>query len=157
MNAQQRIVKLSRRYPLLLAGAYTVWRAFQARFSVGAVGVVVNATGQFLLVEHAFHAKYHWGLPGGWVGRDEDPAAAVQREIQEELALLVDVGPVLLVETPFPRHLDLSYLCTALGEVGDLSYELLDFRWHEFQEFPKLSPFHQKSIRRAMEVLQVTL
>lgn len=155
MALRQHATRISRQYPLLLAGAYLVWRRFQARFSAGAVGVVFNTEGQILLVEHAFHAKHPWGLPGGWVARREDPAVTVRREIREELSLTVEVGAVLLVETPFPSHLDLAYLCHTTGSIGTLSFELLDYAWCSPQHLPPLSPFHRRAILRALEVTQV--
>ena len=42
--------------------------------------------GQVLLVEHVFHPYAPWGLPGGWIDRNESPSqTAVIRELQEEL------------------------------------------------------------------------
>ena len=54
-------------------------------------GCCVNDADEFLLVEHVFHPRLPWGLPGGWIGFNEDPVKTVQREIQEELGLDVSV------------------------------------------------------------------
>lgn len=144
-----------RRFPFLMCIAYGFWRRFQARFSAGAIGVIFNQHGEILLVKHAFHTKYPWGLPGGWVTRKEDPAATVRREIREELSLDVEVTTILLVETPFTGHLDLAYLCKTDSMVGRLSFELLDFQWITPENMPPISPFHRKAIHRAQEILQI--
>jgi 8-oxo-dGTP pyrophosphatase MutT (NUDIX family) len=93
-------------------------------------------------------------LPGGWVDRHEDPADALRREMQEELALNVAVGPVLLVELDFGNHLDLAYLCHAVGSIGQLSSELLDHGWFDVSELPRLHKFHYRAIMRALEVVE---
>ncbi|MDX1520208.1 MAG: NUDIX hydrolase [Anaerolineae bacterium] len=91
-----------------------------ARHYVGAVGAVFNDAGQVLLVKHVFRVEYPWGLPGGWLEKGEDPAAAVQREIREELGLEVEVGQVLLCErqggqsdTSTPVGIGLAFYCRA--------------------------------------------
>lgn len=144
-----------RRVPWLPNGMYTIWRRLRAQHSVGAVGVIVNRGCQILLVEHAFHAQFPWGLPGGWVGRDENPAEAVRREIREELSLDVRVGPKLLIEQPHSHHIDLAYLCYAEGTVGILNYEVLAYDWFSPDELPKLLGFHRRAIQQALVVTQL--
>jgi len=112
-----------------------------------------NASGEVLLVEHVFHPHAPWGLPGGWVDRRESPENALCREMKEELALEVEVGPVLLVELDFNNHLDLAYLCRMNGEIGLLSEELLDYGWFSPASLPRLHKFHYRAIMRALERL----
>ncbi len=149
----RRLAGLLQSAPWLASSAMRLWRWRQARFSAGVAGVVLNTGGQVLLVEHVFHPHTPWGLPGGWVDRYEDPAEALRREMQEELALKVTVGPVLLVELDFRSHLDLAYLCRAEGNIGQLSSELLDHGWFKVNELPRLHQFHYRAIMRALEML----
>lgn len=154
---KHRIARTLRRLPFITALAFQVWRRLQPRYTLGAVGVLINTDGRILLVEHAFHPKTPWGLPGGWVGRGEDPAITVQRELHEELAINVDVGPLLLAETPFPRHLDLAYLCRSDDlTIPALSYELLAYDWFKSDQMPRILSFHYRAIQRALEVSQST-
>ena len=153
---RRRILVFLRHFPWLFYIGHRFWRLFQAKYSVGAVGVVFNDEGKVLLVEHAFHAKYAWGLPGGWVDRHEDPAMTVRRELLEELSLDVEVGPILLVETPFRYHLDLAYLCRPLGKVGTLNYELLDYGWFDTENLPKMLSVHHRAVTRALEMTHHT-
>jgi 8-oxo-dGTP diphosphatase len=145
-----------RRAPWVAALAQTIWRKFQARYSLGVVGVLFNDEGKVLLVEHVFHPAIPWGLPGGWVDGKEGPQTALQRELMEELSLEVEVGPVLLTHTPIPQHVDLAFLCKAHGEVGVLSYELLRYQWLDPEDLPDIHSFHRQSILRALEVLRDT-
>lgn len=151
---RRQLANTLQRFPILVAIAYRVYRIFQPKYSVGVVGVLFNEEGHILLVEHIFHPDAPWGLPGGWIGRNEDPASTVQREIKEELDMTVDVGDVLLIETLWRGHIDIAFLCYSKSEVGNLSKELLDFRWQNPAELPPLQKFHYRAINRALEVGQ---
>ncbi|MDQ6921404.1 MAG: NUDIX hydrolase, partial [Candidatus Dormibacteraeota bacterium] len=61
---------------------------------------------QVLVVEHRKRGQRYWVLPGGRVEAGETLVNALKRELQEELSLVVDVGPLLAVyETLAPdRH-----------------------------------------------------
>jgi 8-oxo-dGTP diphosphatase len=145
-----------RRFHWLVAILYRIVRLFQPKFSAGAVGVLFNKEGQVLLVEHAFHPKHPWGLPGGWVGRKENPALTVQREFLEELSLHIVVGPILAIEIPHAGHFDFIYLCQTDDTIGDLSYELLAFDWFDLGSLPKISKISRHAIIQAMEKTKET-
>jgi ADP-ribose pyrophosphatase YjhB (NUDIX family) len=134
--------------------AYYAYRFIQPKYSVGVIGVVFNAEGQVLLVEHVFHPRLPWGLPGGWVGNNEDPALAVVRELREELALQVTVQRLLVLEKTEYNHLDLAFLCEAQNEVGTVSYELIGYRWHSTDTLPRLHRFHYSAIQQALQLRQ---
>lgn len=141
-----------RRAPWLAVTARFFWRIRQARFTAGVAGVVLNETGEVLLVEHVFHPYLPWGLPGGWVDRREDPADALQREMREELQLSVEIGPILILKVDFGNHIDVAYLCYPSGKIGKLSNELLDYRWVDPSNLPQIHSFHNRAIRRALEL-----
>jgi len=133
----------------------SVYRLWQPRFSVGVVGIVLDATGErVLLVEHLFHPQRPWGLPGGWIARGEDPAQTAEREILEETGLRVRaVRPVLALRSPkLRRHLDLVYLCQPEdgSQTIRLNRELLNYRWVPLNALPPLVAFHE----RALEVVR---
>lgn len=151
----QRFALLIRRIPGVLVIGNAIWRLIQPRYTVGAVGVIFNANGDVLLAAHAFHTVCRWGLPGGWVDRNEDPAVAVRREMMEELSLDVKVGPIVLVEKPYRNHLDLAYLCRALGSPGPLSYELLEYGWFDLESLPEILGVHYRAISRAKQQMQL--
>jgi len=120
----------------------------QPRFTAGVVGVVLNSRGEVLLVEHVFHPRAPWGLPGGWLERGETPIQGLQRELREEMGIQVSVSRPLLVETGYyyQSHLDIAFLCQAESEVSSLSSELLDYRWTNLEDLPEMLPFHHAAV-----------
>ncbi len=71
-----------------------VWRVFGPR-TVGIRGLVADKQGQVLLVRHSYGAPT-WHLPGGGVKRRESLLAALERELREEVGVVV-TGPVRLL------------------------------------------------------------
>lgn len=59
------------------------WRWRRPRI-VGCSVIALDAAGRVLLVRHSYGQDF-WALPGGAVGRGEDPAVAAQRELAEEV------------------------------------------------------------------------
>jgi len=151
MAKLQSLASVIRRFPGLLTIPYHTYRFFQPKYSVGVVGVVFNEVGQVLLVEHVFHAQHPWGLPGGWIGRNEDPDRAVEREFREELELDVQAEHLLLTERTQPNHLDIAFRCNSAGQIGTLSYELLGYDWFSLDDLPTMYPFQKLAITAAVE------
>ncbi len=149
-----RIARLIGRYPWLGRAGHRFWWLFQARFTVGAVGVIFNEHGQLLLLKHVYRTRYAWGLPGGYVSRHEDPAVAVVRELREETGLAISAVCALLVEqSDRPGHLDLAYLCRAVAPADwRLSSEILEYGWFDLEDLPELLGFHRRAIRRARQL-----
>lgn len=49
-----------------------------------------GADGRVVFVRHTYGDRRSWELPGGRLGRREDPEAAVRREMREELGVELD-------------------------------------------------------------------
>ena len=62
------------------------WRRWRKVPLTGCNVVVTDLDGAVLLLRHSYGPD-HWGLPGGGLGRGEDPACAAARELSEELGL----------------------------------------------------------------------
>jgi ADP-ribose pyrophosphatase YjhB (NUDIX family) len=138
---------------------------FVPRQHVGAVGAVFNQAGQVLLVEHVFRPNFPWGLPGGWIGRGEDPAKAVEREFREELDLQVNAEQLLICEpqggrSGVPPGLGLAYYCRLVGNGitgidltrASMAYEVLSVKWVDPGKIEwKLTPIDRKAIELAKQ------
>lgn len=131
-----------------------MFRGLQARYTVGVVAVVIDSRGRVLIVEHVLHPRHPWGLPGGWIGHNEDPSAAVTRELREELQLAADAVNILHIAKSARSHIDIAFLCQAQGSVGKLSRELLNHKWVKPDQLPSLHPFHKKSIEIAFKTVR---
>ena len=96
---------------LAFQGLARLWVAFPHRlrrqilfaandhFLLGVVGVVRDAEGRILVLEHRFRTPWRWGLPGGFIQHGESMALGLQRELREEVGLEVVVeGPAIDVE-----------------------------------------------------------
>lgn len=66
-----------------------IWRQWAKPRLRGVSVVLVNDTGQVLLLRHSY-GKPHWALPGGGLSRSESPDQGAKREVREELGL--DIG-----------------------------------------------------------------
>ena len=149
MLKRQQVANIVRRIPKLMLIPYYTYRFFQPKYSVGVVGVVINEQREILLVEHVFHPRLPWGLPGGWIGFNEDPSEAVVREFAEELDLTVHIKNLLLMRRTQYNHLDVAYLCQAQSDIGAVSYELLRYNWFSQDNLPRLHSFHYEAVKKA--------
>ena len=140
-----------RRHPAVMRLPCLMFRRLQARYTVGAVAVVIDSRRRVLIVEHLLHPQRPWGLPGGWIGHNEDPSAAIVRELQEELQLKADTVKVLHIAKSVRNHIDIAFLCQAQSPVGKLSRELLNHKWVKPDQLPDMRPFHKQSIELAFK------
>ncbi|MCC6926156.1 NUDIX domain-containing protein [Novosphingobium sp.] len=75
------------------------WRLAQVRLQ-GCRVLAFDAEGRVLLIRHSYGSG-NWMLPGGGLGRREDPLAAALRELAEETGLaLDDARAFLTVDEP---------------------------------------------------------
>ena len=109
--------------------------------TVGAIGVVEHDS-QVLLVRLSYRKA--WGLPGGLLRRGEQPAAAVVREVAEEVGLPIElVGPPTLVVDTKARRVDVVFRCHPAKGVDPASAtvrsaEIVEARWWPEDDLPPL-------------------
>ena len=132
-------------------------RLLAPRQRVGVALVVRNDAGNVLMLRHVFHPHVPWGLPGGWLKRNEDPVIGALRELREETGLHAVVGPVVHVSyDPKPPHIGLAYLAYANGAEAlnaplRLSGEILEAAWFPPRALPQpLLPFVAAAIAAAV-------
>lgn len=151
---QRGLARVLPRIPGLILLSFPIYRFFRPKYSMGVVGVLFNDTGEVLLVEHVFHPRIPWGLPGGWVDNNEDPQKAVCRELREELSIQARAVQIIVAEKTIYNHLDLAYLCQTQDDIGTLSYELLNYRWFPLHQLPPLVRFHYDAIQQAKRLME---
>ena len=61
-----------------------IWWRWRRPEVLGCGIMLFDARGHVLLVRHSY-GRDHWALPGGAIGRREDPAEAARRELREEV------------------------------------------------------------------------
>jgi len=105
-----------------------VVRAGTPGFTVGAVCVLQRGN-QVLMLRQPHRPG--WSLPGGLLSRGESAAAAVQREVVEEIGARVLVGrPVTVVVDSPLRRVDVIYRVRVEGEIGErVGGEATTARW----------------------------
>ncbi len=150
---KQRLARLVR-HPLMRRGLIWGITLFAPRQRVGVVVVLENEAKQVLMLNHVFHPDAPWGLPGGWLGRDEDPAVGALRELKEETGLSAEiVAPVLLSHEPRPAHIGIAYLARPISAEITLSAEIIEARWVNKDDLPTpLLPIYRKAIAAANSV-----
>lgn len=90
------------------------WRRWRKTPIAGVSVVITNLGGDVLLLKHSYGPKV-WGLPGGGLGRGEDPAAAAQREVREELGLTLSrIDTVAVIEEVISGAPHTAYLFSAV-------------------------------------------
>ncbi|MFP4323708.1 MAG: NUDIX domain-containing protein [Anaerolineales bacterium] len=158
MRLKHILARGLRRFPFFAFLIFWLYRFSVPRFTAGVAGVLFDDQGRILLVEHVYHARHPWGLPGGWLGRDEQPDFALRREFAEETRLAVEIVAPVLVETGvfWRHHLDVGYL-VRLREPGQaimLSHELRDYAWVAPQDVLTtqgyVKGFHRRVVEHAL-------
>lgn len=102
-------------------------------------GLIVNADGQLLMVRRARDpGKGKWGLPGGFVDRNETIEDALAREVLEETNLIIANATYLMsrpndyvyhgVESPV---IDLFYVCK-VESTEPFRLDLEELEYHEW-------------------------
>ncbi|GJM40098.1 MAG: hypothetical protein DHS20C20_03800 [Ardenticatenaceae bacterium] len=113
------------------------------RTRVGVAVVAVNDNLEVFMVRHVFHPLYEWGLPGGWLNKNEAPTDGALRELREETGLTAVLGPAISVQhDPETVHIGIAY--PARLNPGDiqLCHELIEARWFAYDELPKPITHH---------------
>ena len=109
-----------------------------------AVHAVVERGGALLLVRRAGHLLEggKWGLPGGFLDRDETLAAGVLRELREETGWQGRVTGLLRVNSRPDRpgedrqNVAFDFVVEALRQVGEPDHESTAVAWIPIERLP---------------------
>lgn len=118
------------------------------RQRIGVNLVAFDELERVFMLRHVFHPFTPWGLPGGWLGRNESPAKGVLRELREETGLTAVLGPVIQVNhEASPRHVGIAYLGRIQPGAMRLNSEIIEAGWFSMTELPSpLLPLVQQAI-----------
>lgn len=112
-----------------------ITRSVQTKFTVSAAAIVTNERGEVLLLDHLLRPKSGWGLPGGFLEKEEQPEAAVRREVKEETGL--DLRDVAIHKCRTRgRHIEIIFTATAVGEARVESREINAVQWFAVENVP---------------------
>lgn len=150
-SRKEGIARLVRRWPLSYLMGWAI-RLVVPRQRIGVALVAFNAREEVFLLRHVYHPSSPWGLPGGWLGRNEAPSAGVIRELREETGLDVVLGPAIHVNhDPDPGSIVIGYLGWIQPGPVRLSHEILEARWFDLAHLPpSLHPFTHQAIAVAL-------
>lgn len=128
------------------------------RSRVGVAVVALNKTAEIFMVRHVFHPVYEWGLPGGWLKKNEAPAVGALRELREETSLTAVLGPAIAVQhDPVSAYIGIAYAATLNPGEIKLSYELIEARWFAYEALPQPITHHTRRAIDAAVAYQIKL
>ena len=107
------------------------WYRVTGRSATGVSVIGIDDAGRILLVRHGYGSG-RWALPGGGVGRNEDPHACARREMGEELGCELDdlklVGQFDDLFYGAPHH-NLVFTCRFVGDPAADGREIVEVGW----------------------------
>jgi 8-oxo-dGTP diphosphatase len=106
------------------------------------VAAVIERDG-LVLIGQRHASKWHglkWEFPGGKVEPGETPAAALCRELEEELGISAEIGPVIAdYEYRYPERAPIRLIFLGVtrltGEIQNREYH--DLRWERRERLPE--------------------
>lgn len=115
------------------------WRRWSKAELSGCCVVISNLSGGILLLRHSYGPKV-WALPGGGIGRGEDPEAAARREVKEELGLslsqLLSLGTIE-EDVSGSRHIAHLFAATCNGRPKPDNREVVEARFFPTHSLPE--------------------
>jgi 8-oxo-dGTP diphosphatase len=122
------------------------------KFIIGVAAVVLDEEERVLFFKHTYRPDVPWGLPGGWLKRNENPARAVEREIREESGLMVEITtPLWVAERENAAGLDIIYLGRLVSGTFSPSAEVSEARYFALADFPVVFPETVEIVSMAIE------
>ena len=122
-------------------------RATQQKFTVSAAAVILNDSGEVLLLNHVLRPFSGWGLPGGFLTVGEQPEEAIRREIREETGIELKNLEMFRIRT-LNRHVEMMFRATTEDEGEVRSREILELRWFKADNLPDDLPKSQAALIR---------
>jgi mutator protein MutT len=127
--------------------------------------IVVNDKNEVLIIKRAPHLPEgnKFGVPGGFLDRDEDTKQAVIRELQEETGYTGEVVKLFRINDSPKRdkedrqNVDFIYIAKVTGGEPKLNNEVTQISWIHKDSLPKDEEFafdHKKSVELYLKYLE---
>src|SRR2546429_6706283 len=131
-----------------------VSRLGQSRFTVTTAAFIFDDEGRILLLEHVFRPDSGWGIPGGFLGRNEQPEEGLRRELREEIGIEVEDVSFLFVRTlKRTGQVEIYFRARAIGTPKPSSYEIKKAEWFAVDALPEeLSQDQKRLIRQVISI-----
>lgn len=137
------IGKIWRGMPSLLR--MKIVRTTQGKFTVSVAAIIINDSGEVLLLDHVLRPASSWGVPGGFLEHGEQPVDGVKRELYEETGLELTDVELFRVRTIY-RHVEILFRAKAVGTPLVKSREINAVGWFKIDEMPENMSRAQKSM-----------
>ncbi|MGZ9586715.1 NUDIX hydrolase [Paenibacillus marinisediminis] len=120
---------------------------------MGAAAIILDTEGRVLLVKHSY-GKCNWEIPGGKSEQNESAQDTARREVEEEIGLHVQVGPLTGVyyDPQYDMH-HYAFICTLSEEQmpQPTSPEIIECGYFSIDDLPRpLSDFTYQRIQDAL-------
>ena len=125
-----------------------VTRGVQPTFTCSAAGIITNAKGEVLLLDHVLRPASGWGIAGGFLNKGEQAEAALRREISEETGLELTNIELYRVRT-LKRHIEVIFTAKSTGDPSVQSGEIREARWFPIDAMPGEMSLQQQFMIRA--------
>lgn len=127
-------------------------RVSQTKFTASAAAIVHNEKGEVLLLKHVLRPASGWGIPGGFLERNEQPENAIKRELKEETGLDIENVRQIRTRTLPWRHLEVIFSASASGEPKVNALEISDAGWFRIDSLPEGIPYdHQQLLGEVLK------
>lgn len=126
-------------------------RSVQSKFTTSVGAVIFNEENKVLLLDHVFRPASGWGIPGGFMEHNEQPEAALRRELREEADLELRNLRLLSVRT-IGKHIEIIFRADAAGEARANNFEINAAGWFRPDEMPaEMSRSQKKLIKKVLD------
>ncbi len=129
-------------------------RLGQRRFTVTTGAMIFDDENRILLLDHVFRPDSGWGIPGGFLTRNEQPEDGLRRELREEIGIEVTDVSILFVRTlKRPGQVEIYFRARAMGTPTPSSFEIKTAEWFAIDKLPEeLSKDQKRLIHRVISM-----
>jgi 8-oxo-dGTP diphosphatase len=130
---------------------HILWLAHD-KFIIGVSGVLLNDSGEILLLRHRYWKAGSWGLPSGYTNKREKLEDALAREVREETGYTAETLSQLRLVSGYKLRLEVSFLGRITGGTFKMNpKEILEARFFPPDQLPEgLLESHRELLRLAL-------